>query len=133
MTRLQVFDPAMCCSTGVCGPSVDPAIAQFAADLAWLQGQGVEVERYNLAQEPQVFAANNLVRQELTKYGSGCLPLLIAGGQVVSGGAYPTREQLAGLVGLPTAAAPTPLTVKSFCCSPASVPGDTPKNGSGCC
>ena len=104
MKRLQVFDPPMCCSTGVCGPSVDPALPQFAADLAWLQGQGVEVERYNLAQEPQAFAANDLVRQQLTSYGSGCLPLLIADGQVVSGGVYPTREQLAGLVGLPTAA-----------------------------
>jgi hypothetical protein len=30
--RLDVFDPAMCCSTGVCGPEVDPQLVQFAAD-----------------------------------------------------------------------------------------------------
>ncbi len=33
MTTIEVFDPAMCCSTGVCGPQVDPDLARFAADL----------------------------------------------------------------------------------------------------
>ena len=132
MKRLQVFDPAMCCSTGVCGPSVDPALTQFAADLAWLQGQGVEVERYNLAQQPQAFAVNDLVRKQLTKHGSGCLPLLVVDGQVMSGGVYPTREQLAGLVGLPSAAG-APLVLKSCCCGSAPAFGDTQRSGSGCC
>jgi hypothetical protein len=39
MKRLDVSDPAMCCSTGVCGPQVDPALVGFAADVKWLQGQ----------------------------------------------------------------------------------------------
>ena len=49
MSKLQVFDPAMCCSTGVCGPSVDPALAHFASDLEALKSAGVVVERFNLA------------------------------------------------------------------------------------
>jgi hypothetical protein len=56
MTAVRVFDPAMCCSTGVCGPSVDPQLARFSADLEWLKSQGVSVERFNLAQEPAAFA-----------------------------------------------------------------------------
>lgn len=48
MTSVKVFDPAMCCSTGVCGPTVDPEFARFAADPDWLAGQGVAVERFNL-------------------------------------------------------------------------------------
>ena len=48
MIKVQVFDPAMCCSTGVCGPSVDPVLPRFAADLEWLKSKGVQVERYNL-------------------------------------------------------------------------------------
>ena len=130
MKRLQVFDPPMCCSTGVCGPSVDPAIAHFAADLAWLQGQGVEVVRYNLAQEPQAFATNDLVKQYLTSYGSDCLPLLIADGRVISAGVYLTREQLSGLV---TVAELVPVARKSCCCGTAPAFGDTQKSGSGCC
>ena len=130
--RLQVFDPPMCCSTGVCGPTVDPSIAQFAADLTWLQGQGVEVVRYNLAQEPLEFAGNDLVRQQLTQHGNDCLPLLVADGQVVSAGVYPTRDQLAGL-GSMTTAAGAPVARKSCCSGTVSVAGDKQKSGSGCC
>ena len=132
MKRLQVFHPPMCCATGVCGPSVDSAIAQFAADLAWLQGQGVEVVRYNLAQEPHAFAGNDLVRQQLTKHGSGCLPLLIVDAQVVSGGVYPTRDQLAGLVGVPTAQG-NPVAHKTCCSGNMAAFGEKQKSGSGCC
>lgn len=52
MIAVRVFDPAMCCSTGICGPSVDPQLVRFAADLDWLKGQGVSVERFNLSQQP---------------------------------------------------------------------------------
>jgi hypothetical protein len=48
MKKLEVYDPAMCCSTGVCGVDVDPVLVQFAADLAWIGEQGVSVTRYNL-------------------------------------------------------------------------------------
>ncbi len=51
MSKVQVFDPPMCCSTGVCGPQVDPALVRFAADLEWLKASGVEVERFNLSQD----------------------------------------------------------------------------------
>lgn len=46
--KLEVYDPPMCCPSGVCGPFVDPALMQFTADIEWLQRQGIAVERYNL-------------------------------------------------------------------------------------
>jgi len=49
INTLQVFDPAMCCSTGVCGPQVDTQLVQFASDLDWLRSQGVVVKRHNLS------------------------------------------------------------------------------------
>ena len=51
---LQVFDPAMCCSTGVCGPDVDPKLVQFAADLDWLKTQDVIIQRHSLSQYVEV-------------------------------------------------------------------------------
>ena len=63
MPKLQVFDPALCCSTGVCGTTVDPALPAFAADLAWLAEQGVTVERFNLAQQPGAFVDGELGEQ----------------------------------------------------------------------
>jgi AhpD family alkylhydroperoxidase len=100
MTKVEVFDPPMCCSTGVCGPSVDPALARFSADLHWLTNEGVNVERYNLAQQPQAFATNQVVKAALHADGNQCLPLVLINGQIASKGAYPAREELARLAGI---------------------------------
>jgi AhpD family alkylhydroperoxidase len=98
--KIQVFDPPMCCSTGVCGPSVDPELVRFAADLDWLDRQGVEVERYSLSREPAAFAGNPVVKDALAREGNDCLPLTIVDGAVVCRNKYPTREALAGYAGL---------------------------------
>ena len=92
---IQVFDPAMCCSTGVCGPSVDPALARFAADLTWLSEQGVSVERFNLSQQPQAFVAQPLVTKAIELQGESALPAVVVGGAIQSTGVYPSRAQLA--------------------------------------
>jgi arsenite methyltransferase len=120
---LQVYDPAMCCSTGVCGPSVDAQLVRFAADLDWLAGQGVQVERFNLAQQPAAFVASEAVKQALTERGEAALPVVMAGSTVVSIGTYPSRAQLADWAGVPVGASPAkrklPLGVaapSSGCC-----------------
>ncbi len=100
MKKVEVYDPPMCCSTGVCGPQVDPTLARFAADLHWLANQKVAVERYNLAQQPRAFAASELVTEALKKYGNECLPLIVLNGAIVSKGQYPEREKLARMVGV---------------------------------
>ena len=106
MSKVQVYDPAMCCSTGVCGPSVDPVLPQFAADLEWLKSKGIDVERYNLAQQVAAFAANPVVKQALNSKGTKCLPMLLVDGEVKSEGVYPTREQLAEFVSIAYEAGP---------------------------
>jgi hypothetical protein len=93
-SKVQVFDKPMCCSTGVCGPRVDPVLPQFAADLAWLKDQGVEVERFNLAQQPQEFVAHADVQAALREGPDEALPLVRVNGRIVSRGIYPTRDQL---------------------------------------
>jgi AhpD family alkylhydroperoxidase len=97
---VEVFDPAMCCSTGVCGPSVDPALAKFAGNLEWLESEGITVRRYSLAQEPGAFADRDEVSLALREKGEECLPLVYLDGQLVSEGDYPTREELAQMVGV---------------------------------
>jgi hypothetical protein len=136
--KVEVFDPSMCCSTGICGPSVDPVLPRFAADLDWVAEQGIEVTRHNLAQEPAAFAAAPAVQAALTEHGIECLPLILIDGRIVSQGAYPTRAELAswaGLDGKPKAmlevadkypGVPTPRSnsaeaPKSSCCGPSPV------------
>jgi len=107
--KLEVFDPAMCCSTGVCGPSVDPALAAFAADLDWVASTGAEVRRYNLGQEPGAFAGNEQVRILLQAKGEAALPVVFIDGELRSSGRYPTRDELAAWA--PTVAATVSLDV----------------------
>ena len=99
MKKLEVFDPAMCCSTGVCGVEVDPVLAQFAADLQWVETHGIAVARHNLGQEPQAFAANPAVLKEM-EAGMDRLPILVVDGHIVSTGMYPSRVQLAQKLGI---------------------------------
>lgn len=102
MSKIQVFDPAMCCNTGVCGPEVDPSLITFAADLEWLKAQGTQVERINLAQQPQLFAQHDAIRGLLEAQGESSLPAIVVNGEIKQCGHYPSREQLAQWAQLPS-------------------------------
>ncbi len=132
-TTLRVFDPAMCCSTGVCGPSVDPELARFAADLDWLKSQGVSVERYNLSSEPGAFAEHAAVKQALER-GTDVLPLILVGDRVAVEGSYPSRETLAALAGVVVKRTePAAPRASSGCCGPSSKGDSASNKKSGCC
>jgi hypothetical protein len=104
--KLEVFDPPMCCFSGVCGPNVDPKLVQFSAALDWLGSQGVHVERYNPSHQYDAFAGNPTVVRAITEDGLTCLPLILANGSIISRGEYPSREALAAMAGLSRVGAP---------------------------
>jgi arsenate reductase len=124
--KVEVYDPAMCCPTGVCGPSVDPVLPKFAADLDWLKGQGIAVERYNLSQQPAAFAESAIVKQALAERGTECLPLVLLDGRIIAEGQYPNRATLAALTGVQ---APAPEVKKTGCTPKTNADGSTTK----CC
>ncbi|MEX5927720.1 arsenite efflux transporter metallochaperone ArsD [Providencia hangzhouensis] len=100
MKKLEVFDPALCCSTGVCGTEVDQTLVDFATDADWLKKQGVNVTRFNLAQEPMAFVNNTKAKSFLETAGAESLPLLILDGEIVLTGRYPKRHELARWFGI---------------------------------
>ncbi len=126
MTTITVYDPPLCCATGVCGTSVDPKLAQFAGDLEWLRVQGIAVQRYNLAQEPEKFIENTAVKAVLERSGDEELPVILAGEELVSCGRFPGRDELAQFAGLEIEATPSAVAREpgSSCCS---------GNSTGCC
>jgi hypothetical protein len=99
MPKIEVFDPAMCCPTGVCGPKIDPGLARFASDLEALKRAGAVVTRYNLSQQPAAFIENETVATAMREKGE-CLPLVLIDGRIVAEKTYPTREALASLADL---------------------------------
>ena len=100
MTKLQVFDPPMCCSSGVCGTNVDTRLVKFLNDVEWLKSKGVEVERFGLAFEPAAFVNNDLVKNTLQAEGNNCLPLILKDNEIVFKGSYPNRIKLAEICGV---------------------------------
>lgn len=118
--KIEIYDPPMCCSTGICGASVDHELVRFAADVDWLKRQSVAVERYNLSQQPSAFVSNSVVKAALMKDGNNCLPLTLADGAVVCSGKYPSRAELAGFACLSSGKQlddAHPVT-KPCCCGP---------------
>lgn len=123
MKLIQVFDPALCCSTGICGVDADQALINFAADAEWASQRGARIERFNLAHEPTAFADNTTVRGFLERSGAGALPLVLVDGEVVLAGRYPSRSDLTRWVGLgEIASAAVPAGASDGCCG-----------GSDCC
>ncbi|MCH1638906.1 arsenite efflux transporter metallochaperone ArsD [Paenibacillus timonensis] len=93
MKQIEIFDPALCCSTGVCGPSVDSKLVQAAADVEALKKQGVFVKRYNLSQDLDAFAGNATVKSLLAAHGTDILPITLVDGKVCKERDYPVMSE----------------------------------------
>lgn len=130
---IQIFDPALCCSTGVCGIEVDQQLVTASADVDWAKQNGAHIERFNLAQQPMAFAENAQVKAMLERSGQESLPLTLVDGEVALAGRYPTRSQLAHWSGI-VAQEPAPATTRA-CCGGASDSGSGGGGGGGssCC
>lgn len=94
--KLELYEPAMCCTTGLCGPSVDERLVRLNEDLKRLQAEkpGLVVGRYPLNQRPFKFRDNADVYKLVTSYGKKILPITVVGGVVVRTGSYPSYEEM---------------------------------------
>lgn len=100
MTKVEIFDPALCCPTGVCGPSVDPELTRVAAAVFSLEKQGFDIKRYNLGNEPGMFVENLIINQLLHEKGPDALPAVVVNGEMLKIGEYPSNEELAVWFGI---------------------------------
>ncbi len=111
--NIEIYDPAMCCSTGLCGPAIDPVLVRMNDALLALKKQGVEIERFNLAQQTQAFMMNKTVAGLLHKNGKKILPVIFVNGEVFMTGRYPSYEELCEVLGIePLKQQPITLTAR---------------------
>jgi hypothetical protein len=93
--RIELFDPPMCCPSGLCGPVVDPALLDVHEALIKLKNdRGIGVERYLLHQQGRKFMENPEVLALLKEHGTGVLPLTAVNGRVVKMREFPRYEEL---------------------------------------
>lgn len=102
MKKLELYEPAMCCSTGVCGPSVDENLIRITAIRQELKtNPDIMMVRYNLAQNPNAFVRNTAVNALLQEKGAACLPITVWDDAIVKSGSYPTNEEITRYTGVP--------------------------------
>ncbi|KOA19786.1 arsenical resistance operon trans-acting repressor ArsD [Clostridium homopropionicum DSM 5847] len=116
MKKMIIFDPAMCCSTGVCGPSVDPELLRMSTVLNSLSKKGITVERHNLASNPQAFVDNKTINGLLNNEGVDILPVTMVDGEVVKTKTYPTNKELCEMLEVPEDYLKATLKIKSKGC-----------------
>ena len=98
---IEIFDPPMCCPTGLCGPTIDPALLDINEAVLRLRkerGGEARVERYLLSQQGPKFMQNPAVFALLKEHGVQVLPVTTVNGQVVKKGAYPSYDELVQLI-----------------------------------
>lgn len=107
--KIEIFEKALCCETGVCGGEVDTELLRITAQVAQLKAAGVDIDRANLSTLPQRFIENTLVAGLLGQHGVEILPVTLVDGVVFKEKAYPTDAELEKLTGVK-------LAKKSGCC-----------------
>jgi len=100
MNKIEIYDPAMCCSSGVCGPGVDPELLRVAAMINVLAGEGKTIVRYGLSENPMAFVVNKAVNDVILNDGIEALPVTVVDGEIKKKGAYPSNTELATWSGM---------------------------------
>lgn len=98
--RIEFFEPPMCCSTGICGPSVDERLVRLQENIETLKSkyEGIEIYRYMISQQPLKFRVNKEVYTIVQEQGRKSLPITAFNRKVISVGEYPTLEELEKLI-----------------------------------
>ncbi|WP_346887898.1 arsenite efflux transporter metallochaperone ArsD [Clostridium sp. UBA1056] len=116
MSKIEIFDPAMCCSTGVCGPSVDKELLRVATTINNLTKKGADIVRHNLTSEPQAFVDNQKVNDLLNSKGVDVLPITFVDGEIVKTNSHLTNAEFAKYSGLPVEIALNKDNKEGGCC-----------------
>jgi len=131
MKKMQIFETAMCCSTGLCGVGVDPELLRVSTVFSALKKNGIEVGRFNLSGSPQEFVDNKIINKFINEKGVDDLPVTIVDGEIVLVGRYPTNEELMKLLNVPMSY--LGVKPKSFKIKAAPKSDDCGCNGGKCC
>jgi hypothetical protein len=93
---VEIFDPPLCCPTGLCGPVLDMTLVDLSEAIVALQAEGRTVVRYMMTAEPQAFMRNRDVYELIRQRQLAVLPITVMGGRIVKTDAYPTLDELRG-------------------------------------
>jgi hypothetical protein len=102
MKIMEIYEPAMCCSTGLCGVGVDPELLRISTVINTLKKKGIVVERYNLSNAPKSFVSNKDINSLIHEKGVEKLPATVIDGSIVLTDRYPTNDEIIEMLSLST-------------------------------
>ncbi len=91
---IELFDPPMCCPSGLCGPALDQTLLDVNEMIMSLQRENLRVERYQMASNPNAFLGNAEVMKLVREKQMEALPIIVVHGKVIKVGAYPTADEV---------------------------------------
>ncbi|NJO70009.1 MAG: arsenite efflux transporter metallochaperone ArsD [Bacteroidetes bacterium] len=91
---IEIYEPALCCSTGVCGPEPDKALLDLQNTINSLKKEGIEVKRFAINQAPLAFTSNPVVKEFIMKDGPAKLPVTVFNGKIIKKEGYPSLDEL---------------------------------------
>lgn len=101
MKTMSIYEPAMCCETGICGVGVDPELLRISTVFNNLQKNGIAAARFNLNSAPQAFINNTDINKLIMGDGVESLPATVIDGKIVKTKAYPTNAEIAAWLEIP--------------------------------
>lgn len=117
MSKLEIFEPPMCCPSGECGSSADTELVRIAAITEALKKAEIDVARHDLSADPKAFMENEDVNNALNQRGIDVLPITVLDGRIVQSGRYPTNEEFGRLLGLSLDVSPSAIKTKGSSCN----------------
>ncbi len=91
---VEIFDPPMCCPTGLCGPTLDQTLLDVSEMILTLQREHLRVERYQMTSNPNAFLGNAEVMKLVREQQMAALPITVVHGKVIKAGTYPTLTEI---------------------------------------
>ena len=98
VVMVEIFDPLMCCPTGMCGPTIDQTLLDVNEMILGLQGEGVSVARYQMTSHPHAFLNNAEVMRLVREQQMAALPITVIQGKVIKAGEYPTLAEIKSIL-----------------------------------
>jgi hypothetical protein len=95
--ELIIYEGAMCCSTGVCGPEPDRELMEFNETLKRLTSEyngNLKIMRASLVFNSLLFFANTEIARLVKENGPAILPITTVNGTIVARQKYMTYEQI---------------------------------------
>jgi len=95
---INIYEPPICCPTGVCGPEPDKVLIDFQNTVNALTKHGYKVNRYAINQQPLEFTKSGKIKNMIKDKGIKILPVTLVDDAIIKTESYPNIDDFKNIV-----------------------------------